>query len=78
VHDPNYEANHARLTAAFNLVANRKNWKMPVNKTVAATANREEISEAVVYFTGSVPSFEPLPNGRVRVRARGYYSAIGA
>ena len=36
------------------------------------------IAHAVVHFTGSVATFTDLPDGRVRVKAAGYYIAIGA
>jgi hypothetical protein len=64
------------LSEAFKLVAPAGNWKMPIDKTVAADLDRAMITEAVIFFTGSVPTFEPVLNG-YRVRADGYYRAIG-
>lgn len=74
-----YGSRQARLTAIFRRVA-PKNWKDPIKKTVTARTEkeREEISEAIVHFTGSVPSFVPIGKGRYLVLAAGYYAAIGA
>ena len=67
------------LHDAFNLVANRANWKFPVNCTVNAdAAKRALIREAVIFFTGSVPRFHRIARGQYRVSAPGYYATIGA
>lgn len=80
-----YEAKQAKLTAAFNRVAPQSHWKNPIDCEVEIENNRElrGIYDAVIHFTGSVPSFKAL---RVterntciyRVRAAGYYATIGA
>ena len=75
-----YEAEQARLTAAFNRVAPADNWKNPINKILPAitAAEEAELTEAVIHFTGSVPTFTPIRGARVCVRAAGYYMTIGA
>lgn len=67
------------LRTAFEKVQ-AKNWKDPINKIVPAmsTAQREVVIEAVIHFTGSVPTFTRLDGGRERVQAAGYYATIGA
>ena len=51
---------------------------MPINRLVAADADLEAITEAVIYFTGCLIDIEHQPNGKIRVMAAGYYSQIGA
>ena len=69
-----------RLRAAFTSVANPENWKLPINAIVPVETNREEMTEAVIFFTGSVPTFSPFgpQKGMVHVAAAGYYAAIGS
>jgi hypothetical protein len=75
------EVTRGQLSAAFALVADATNWKLPVDTTlahgVAAATGLGVLREAVIFFTGSVPTFEHEANG-MRVRARGYYAAVGA
>lgn len=66
----------SELTAAFNLVADKANWKNPVDALIDP-AQREIVSDAVVHFTGSVPTFSPAGD-KLRVKADGYYLTIGA
>lgn len=67
------------LAAAFSRVENKTNWKMPIDATVGLTDyERAEMAEAVVFFTGSVAEFEIVTGGQYRVKARGYYAAVGA
>lgn len=75
----------SELETLFNRVANRENWKLPVNSIVDVKDDREltGLREAVIFFTGSVPKFEPrsggsLPGCRYRITAPGYYAAVGA
>lgn len=73
------------LVTAFDRVANKEHWKFPIDATVDVANDFElgVIREAVIFFTGSVPTFEPrlggeLPGCRYRVRAAGYFRTIGA
>jgi hypothetical protein len=71
------------LSLAFARVQNRTNWKLAVDATVTLATNREilVLREAVIFFTGSVPTFSVVisPDGlRYRVQAAGYYAAVGA
>jgi hypothetical protein len=72
------------LSEAFDYVANRDNWKLPIDATVdLGPASMAMVREAVIFFTGSVPSFTAVgPEvdrcARFRVRAAGYYAAVGA
>lgn len=79
------------LAAAFDKVKPAKHWKYPINAEVVIENDGEMamISEAVVFFTGSVPEFIPVrvarpikgndPGAMVyRVVAAGYFATIGA
>ncbi len=74
------ENKRIKLAAVFDEVKNQKHWKLPINKVIStpSTERRALIEEAVIYFTGSVPSFTAIRGGKVRVQADGYYAAIGA
>lgn len=81
------EYTQQELSAAFQKVQNRRNWKDRVN-AVITIENDEEIrliTQAVIHFTGSVPSFTEVDTPwrkdgkqRYHVTAVGYYEAIGA
>ena len=72
------------LSKAFDVVANKANWKMPIDCDVTLKSHREMamISKAVVFFTGSVAKFTAVAllgsKCRYRVTAAGYYATIGA
>jgi len=73
------------LSKAFRRVEDRAHWKNPVNAVVdvANDYDRALLHEAIVFFTGSLPTFTVVPGGtlpgcRYRVTAAGYYAAIGA
>lgn len=71
------------LLAAFALVEDGENWKRAIHRCVDERADLDAIREAVVFFTGSVPTFTTLAsaaNGAkvILVRAVGYYAAVGA
>jgi hypothetical protein len=65
------------LRAAFALVKNQDNWKLPVDATVPADADRDAIDAAVIYFTGGPAAFVKVRSGW-RVVAAGYYACIGS
>jgi hypothetical protein len=66
--------------AFFELVANRDDWKMPIDCTLQLTADQVAlIRKAVVFFTGGPAKFtKQVHGGNVyyRVRARGYYNTM--
>jgi hypothetical protein len=73
------------LKVAFEAVADKVNWKMPIDAVVDLDPyTMAMVKEAVVFFTGSVAKFKALTGtttdgiGRYRVTAAGYYAAIGA
>jgi hypothetical protein len=73
------------LSTAFNRIAPKGNWKNPINAVVdiANDFDKALMSEAIIFFTGSVPKFLPrgggkLPGCRYRVTAKGYYLTVGA
>lgn len=71
------------LKDAFELVENKQNWKLPINAVVSLQLGFEEaqlklLKEAVIHFTGSVPTFKAVTKTKIRVVAAGYYKAVGA
>lgn len=67
------------LSEAFDQVKNPGDWKLPIDATVPADADRDCISAAVAFFTGSPAAFAAGPRaGRWRVTAAGYYACIGS
>lgn len=85
------EAKVAELAAAFKRVEPSPNWKAAIDVEIDASVNEiGVIKEAITFYTGSVAraSVVSLADGpvmfdgntrfRVRVRAAGYYMAIGA
>ena len=67
------------LSAAFKRVANPDNWKMPIDRIVELDdASKNLVAAAVTFYTGSVASFTAMPENLYRVKADGYYKAIGA
>lgn len=62
---------------AFKLVADKTNWKNPIDTIVPKNSDTDLISEAVTFFTGSVPDFVTTKKG-IRVTADGYYLSIGS
>ena len=73
-----------QLSKAFDKVANKANWKFPVDATVTIKTHYEMalIQEAVVFFTGSVAKFTAVEllgsKCKYQVKAAGYYATIGA
>lgn len=72
------------LSQAFGQVANKANWKLPIDAVVDCDdLEKAMIAEAVVFFAGCKAKFSPaagakLPRCRYRVQAIGYYAAVGA
>ena len=90
---PGRDVTRGELEAAFNRVCDQERWKNPIDATIDAYSDDEllVIREAIIFFTGSVPTFERVGSiaqpsvigfsvlgARVRVRAAGYYATIGA
>ncbi len=65
------------LSSAFDLVKS-ENWKDPIQACTSIA--REDITrEAVIFYTGSIPTFTSMKNPKLlRVTAEGYYKAVGA
>ena len=69
----------------FDLVANKANWKLPIDAMIDAPELPEYrelfknmITKAVVFYTGCVPLIVDLGDKQIGVKAVGYYEAIGA
>ena len=71
----------SELLAGFDLVKPTPNWKTRIDAIVPLDADLGLLVDAVVHFTGSVPT---LTHTRVNgtycwnVKAEGYYEAVGA
>ena len=79
------DVTRGELSVAFDAVANKRHWKLPINCVVDLDAHTMAmVREAVIFFTGSVPEFHSLSGtttsgvGTYRVRAAGYYETCGA
>lgn len=62
-----------QLAAAFDRVRDSRDWKAPI-QTVIPAEERPVVEQAVLWFTGSAPVFEPADGGtdRLLVKASGY------
>jgi len=68
----------ARLMPAFNLVRNKKDWKLPIDKTIEADQKTiDDVEEAIQYFTGSPPEIKKIGKNLYKVKAAGYYKSMG-
>jgi len=73
----------AELREAFEAVEDPSNWKMPIDAAIPVYM-RDVTEQAVIFFAGCTPTFEAInPKARrsvrrLRVRAVGYYAAVGA
>lgn len=68
------------LAEAFKRVENVENWKNPICCVLpkATKTERDRISRAIAFYTGSVAKWEKLRATGWRVTAAGYYKTIGA
>jgi hypothetical protein len=65
------------LLAAFNAVQDKEHWKNPINAEVPEGMDREMLAYAIWFFTSSVCRFSKR-KGVTRVKAAGYFAAVGA
>jgi len=58
------------LAVAFDRVMNPRDWMAPINSAIPA-AERGLVEQAVLWFTKTVPRFDPIPGhpGRLAVTA---------
>lgn len=75
----------AELQLAFDAVADKSNWKNPIDTFIDLdTYTMQVVRHAVIFFAGCVPTFEAVSGQttgglrRYRVKAVGYYIAVGA
>lgn len=83
------EVTQNQLSKIFDKVKNKENWKYPIDATIKMSLDEQVILEyAIIHFTGSVPVFTVKKGTKIprdntlayefRVRADGYYIAVGA
>lgn len=67
------------LREAFEAVENPSNWKLAIDSMICREY-RDITEEAVVFFAGCRPTFAEVEghSGLLRVKAIGYYAAVGA
>lgn len=66
------------LSEAFKKVQPKGHWKNAIDATLPlAEGEFAMITEAVIFFTGSVPEFQKV-GAQYRVTAAGYFATIGA
>ena len=65
------------LDEAFKLVQPPGHWKNPID-AIIPLRQREVVEASIIFFTGSVPHFTHHTKTQLRVRADGYFKAIGA
>ena len=67
-----------QLQQAFASVQNSEHWKNPISATINKV-DQDLVHEAIVYFAGCNPQFEPIMGTELlTVKAAGYYVAVGA
>lgn len=71
-----YGVTRGELSAAFKKVQNSENWKLPIYSSIDIR-DQEIVKNAIIFFTGSVPTFHWVC-GKTMVKAAGYYAAVGA
>ena len=81
-HDTGTIYSRGELHEAFGLVENPDGWKHPINAVLPRehcnSKALHRIREAVIFYTGSMPTIEWETKSTVRVKAAGYYAVIGA
>jgi hypothetical protein len=62
-----------RLAGAFDRVRSIRDWQAPICAEIAAE-DRAVVEQAVIWFTATVPTFDPVPGAadRLSVKAAGY------
>ena len=75
-----FEGWHKLATEAFNEVASKKNWKLPIDKIVSEIEPERAgfIAAAVGFFTGDPADVAAVGPSTFRFRAPGYYATVGA
>jgi hypothetical protein len=62
-----------QLHAAFTAVQNKDHWKNAINALIDP-ADQDVTGAAIMHFAYGNASFTPAANGKLRVRAPGYYA----
>ena len=80
-----FKFSRVELQAAFDMVADPNDWKCPVRAffttDTQATASERMVAavrQAVIFYTGSVPTITHWGNFTFKCVADGYYRAVGA
>lgn len=81
------DVRRAEFADAFNRVADKAHWKNPIDATIIVMGGRELeiVLRSIIFFTGSRATSEILRantlgqgSATYRIRAAGYYAAVGA
>jgi hypothetical protein len=73
-----YHKDDEKRKAFFEKIRPKEHWKFPIDAVIDET-DFAGCREACIHWTGSVLEIvASLPDGKVRVKAVGYYNAIGS
>ena len=61
-----------QLLEAFNKVQNKDHWKNPID-SFCSKDEIEIVTEAIIYFTATEPTFKAVGINKLQVTAPGYY-----
>jgi hypothetical protein len=68
----------AELQAAFDTLANKENWKLPISAVIQQRDFAVHDYAAVFFTGGHLTIHQQLSNGFIEVRGNGYYHHIGS
>jgi hypothetical protein len=75
---PDDDVLQAQRNLIFNMVRNKKNWKLSTKPFRAETETQRDMAmDALSHFTGGAES-KKNPDGSYTVTSKGYYHYIGA
>ena len=67
-----YGFSQDELEAAFKAVQAKTHWKDPIDAVVMDAGQIPVVTEAIIHFTATTPTFTALGFGRYQVTAAGY------
>lgn len=65
--------NREELATAFQKVQDKAHWKNPI-KSTCTKDELEVVAEAIIYFTATEASFQPIGIDLFKVTAPGYWA----
>lgn len=68
---PSHQYTQEQLDTAFSAVQDDEHWKNPIDAFIKESA-RDITDVAIQHFTATLPNFQRMGNGWLRVTATGY------